>query len=600
MKFLVLSSAVIISISFFGVCFACSAADKTAWQCLNPSGALLYKGLKFKDIIDTYESEPSILVSTEDLTSKYLKGRMNSWDLSKGNLILNLEIGDITRVLTGPFVTSPVCQSRFQALITDFKELTGSSLKYVMIPLGTPRKLVQALYAANLSVIYHKNVIKHDTDLSTFAFRDYIVVDLSTQGLDLIMKIGKYFEVTDVKVFSLDICRSISLPRRDPDRTFFDLQTKLDSMNASVRSSRSNENYENYDRWYIRRDNVLEDSMTAWMTHSSTRFIGHTRISFVDEIGDDYGGLTKEWFALLARDGFGDSKYFDSLESDGKTYISPTLKSGADLEYFRFFGNIIAKVIINGHTIECNFPDFLLRMIMYKTPKFHDLKQLDPQSFDNNLIYLADADADVDLTFSYFRENAAGINEEVYLKPNGRFIDVNQENKYEYLRLLFNAKIHTPQVGSFIQGFRTYSPFGVPPLHYFKVDELRSFIAGQSIINVQEWKDNTEYVGFSGPYCAQATWFWEIVESFDAPQRRKLWKWISGSENPPLQGFASLRSANGGICKFKFIDMHESSGHLPRAHTCFNSLYMPVYNNKKQFLEKLLIAMNESESFAIV
>ena len=45
----------------------------------------------------------------------------------------------------------------------------------------------------------------------------------------------------------------------------------------------------------------------------------------------------------------------------------------------------------------------------------------------------------------------------------------------------------------------------------------------------------------------------------------------------------------------KHVD--RSPGHLPIAHTCFNELQLPPYENKEQLSAKLLIAIENSEGF---
>jgi len=217
------------------------------------------------------------------------------------------------------------------------------------------------------------------------------VVDLSTQGLDLIVNLGKYREDNENLFFTLNQCLSAYPLHRKINTTSFDLNYKLALMKAHVKPSIGSI-WDYHDEWLMRRSDVLEKSVRYWKNSSVNRFIGRTQIRFTGEQGVDVGGLTKEWFSLIARQGFGNSKYFDSEVVDGETFITPTSKTVSDLKYFRFFGCVVGKAVVNGQTIEVNFPNFLLKLMMGKSPKFHDIKQLDPQYFENNLKFIANSD----------------------------------------------------------------------------------------------------------------------------------------------------------------------------------------------------------------
>jgi len=162
--FLVLSSPVHLFNYVFGTSLTQYSDNNVFSRCFQSAPTLLYKGLRFKDIIDTYESEPSFLVSTEDISSNYLKVNMHSLDKSKVNLILNLERSDFEKVMTGPYITFPFSELKIQELFAKFIDQTGSSLKFVMLPRRSPERLVQALDDANVSVIFPTCTINNNTD----------------------------------------------------------------------------------------------------------------------------------------------------------------------------------------------------------------------------------------------------------------------------------------------------------------------------------------------------------------------------------------------------------------------------------------------------
>jgi len=83
-----------------------------------------------------------------------------------------------------------------------------------------------------------------------------------------------------------------------------------------------------------------------------------------------------------------------------------------------------------------------------------------------------------------------------------------------------------------------------------------------------------------------------IVHSLDEDNKRKLLFFVTGSDRAPIKGLANLRfviSKNGS-----------HSDRLPSAHTCFNHLLLPEYENKEKLKDRLLIAINNSQGFGLM
>ena len=554
-------------------------------NCVNPSWTFLYKGFQFKDIIDSYESEPTFLVSLNDILSKDFKMKKDSTDKTKMSLVLNLEVRDIKNLLTGPFITAPINPRKIVRLVEKIIEKTGASLEFVIIPGNTPIKVIEALYSANISVIKPSSTINHATDLNSFSLRNFVVVDLSENGLDWIVKMGKFLDDTETSLFSLKECLNITPPGREQTKTVESLNSKL----LTVRNSAPAPDYRS--GWIIRRDHALDESLTLWRALNPPNIFKNAfSIVFEGEPGIDAGGLTQEWITLITKEGFGsESKYFDTSDA---YYVVPKSNVAA-LDYYRFLGSFVAKVILNGNLAQCKFPNFLLKMMMGKNPNFHDLKQFDPELFENfKKMSTDDLESGSYGVFSYSKVDENGAN----LKENGSDIDIDEENenKYEFMWLRFKAIVNTPQIKAFVEGFRNLITFYSMPVNIFKADELRFFIMGASTIDVADWKINTEYSGYNSG-SSQIVWFWEVVESLDENKRRQLLRWATGSDSVPIEGFAALKKGMFTINR-KRMDYYRDELNLPQAHTCFNSIDLPEYASKQVLSQRLLAAI-EQEGF---
>lgn len=69
-------------------------------------------------------------------------------------------------------------------------------------------------------------------------------------------------------------------------------------------------------------------------------------------------------------------------------------------------------------------------------------------------------------------------------------------------------------------------------------ESLQSRLAGNVEINVDEWRQTTEYYPPHASDLDQVAWFWTFVEEMPMPQRRKLLFWLTGFSRLPPGGFA--------------------------------------------------------------
>lgn len=84
---------------------------------------------------------------------------------------------------------------------------------------------------------------------------------------------------------------------------------------------------------------------------------------------------------------------------------------------------------------------------------------------------------------------------------------------------------------------------------------------------------------------------------FSNEQRLRLLQFVTGTSSIPFEGFSALR---GSIGPRKFcIEKWGKPNSLPRAHTCFNRLDLPPYPTYEVLYEKLLLAVEETNTFGI-
>ena len=71
----------------------------------------------------------------------------------------------------------------------------------------------------------------------------------------------------------------------------------------------------------------------------------------------------------------------------------------------------------------------------------------------------------------------------------------------------------------------------------FKAEELELILNGVSIINIDEWRENTLYQGSFNPSHKVIKWFWKFLEKHGQEDRAKFLQFSTGTTRIPLGGF---------------------------------------------------------------
>lgn len=345
----------------------------------------------------------------------------------------------------------------------------------------------------------------------------------------------------------------------------------------------------------VRRNSVFEDSFRYFSRKSGPEVKhGKLNVRFNNEEGIDAGGVTREWFQVLARAMFNpDYALFQPCAADRTTY-QPNRMSYVNpdhLSFFKFVGRIIGKAIYDGRLLDAYFTRSFYKHILGKPVDYRDLESIDPEYFKSLEWMLNNDITDIlDLTFSVDDEEF-GETKIVELQPNGASIAVTEANKQEYVRLVTEQRLTKSiksQIEAFLGGFNEIIPSDL--IRIFSEQELELLISGLPDIDVDAWKNNTELHGYSSGD-AVIQWWWRAVRSFDQTEKAKLLQFITGTSKVPLEGFAHLQGVQGT----QRFNIHKAYGadRLPAAHTCFNQLDLPQYESYEKLRSSLLLAMNE-------
>ncbi|XP_046964595.1 E3 ubiquitin-protein ligase HECW2 isoform X1 [Vanessa cardui] len=354
---------------------------------------------------------------------------------------------------------------------------------------------------------------------------------------------------------------------------------------------------------HIRRDHLLEDAFRRIMSCSKKELQkGKLCVLWDGEEGLDYGGPSREFFFLLSRELF--NPYYGLFEySANDTYtvhVSP-MSAFVDNhhEWFRFSGRVLGLALVHGYLLEAWFTRALYRALLRLPPALEDVDALDAQ-FAASLRWLQSARcvSSLELTFAVSERLADGRVLERELKAGGRDVPVTERNKKEYLEKLVRWRVErgvAEQSEWLVRGFHEV----VDPrlVGAFDARELELVIAGAPELDVSDWRNNTEYRGGYHDAHPVILCFWQAIDRFTNEQRLRLVQFVTGTSSIPYEGFSALRGSTGPrrFC----IERWGRIESLPRAHTCFNRLDLPPYPTLQLLHEKLLLAVEETNTFGI-
>ncbi|KAM8707842.1 hypothetical protein ACLKA7_014898 [Drosophila subpalustris] len=351
----------------------------------------------------------------------------------------------------------------------------------------------------------------------------------------------------------------------------------------------------------IRRTSILEDSYRIISSVTKTDLLKTKLwVEFEGETGLDYGGLAREWFYLLSKEMF--NPYYGLFEYSAMDNYTLQINNGSGLcneehlSYFKFIGRIAGMAVYHGKLLDAFFIRPFYKMMLQKSIDLKDMESVDTEYY-NSLMWIKENDPRIlELTFC-LDEDVFGQKSQHELKPGGANIDVTNENKDEYIKLViewrFVARVKD-QMTAFLDGFGSIIPLTL--IKIFDEHELELLMCGIQNIDVKDWRENTLYKGDYHMNHIIIQWFWRAVLSFSNEMRSRLLQFVTGTSRVPMNGFKELYGSNGP--QMFTIEKWGTPNNFPRAHTCFNRLDLPPYEGYLQLKDKLIKAIEGSQGFA--
>ncbi|KAK8834055.1 hypothetical protein M9Y10_031522 [Tritrichomonas musculus] len=344
-------------------------------------------------------------------------------------------------------------------------------------------------------------------------------------------------------------------------------------------------------------DNIFYSSYDEIFLKGNDRWMDTFLVKYVNNIGSDSGGITRDWMTKMAQELINPKNHlFISCDKDMSFQPDPDSKYLINNyeNYYKFAGKFIARCIIQGVGVNIHFTRTFLKQILHRQMNFSDLESAYDDQY-RSLKYYLDNDIDNDPSNEFYFEIEWEINGErktIQLKENGSDIKVTDSNKREYADLMANFyldKLIHENVSAFVEGFNSLIPH--EEIKRFTPNELNLIICGAPKIDLKDFRENIDCLNEN-----VLNMFFNVISKWNDEDLAKLLMFITGTSKIPPAGFRFFKDVGYQIT----IDVSDDTDNLPVAHTCFNLLSLPKYEDEETMDQKLRYAINNCDSFHMV
>jgi E3 ubiquitin-protein ligase HUWE1 len=198
-----------------------------------------------------------------------------------------------------------------------------------------------------------------------------------------------------------------------------DFENKRSYFKAQIQKQKTETEYYGEIRLNVRRAHLIEDSFYQLRARSPEEMRGRLVVHFSGEEGIDAGGVSREWYNILAKQMFNPDYCLFIPTADSAYQPNKNSSINVDhLAYFKFIGRVFGKALHDGQLLDAHFTRSFYKHILGLAVNYHDMEAIDPEYY-KNLKWLVDNDvSELDLTFALQQEEF-GVVKQVELKPGG-------------------------------------------------------------------------------------------------------------------------------------------------------------------------------------
>ena len=270
--------------------------------------------------------------------------------------------------------------------------------------------------------------------------------------------------------------------------------------------------------------------------------------------------------------------------------------SNEKLAQYRFVGMLIGMALRTRTNLDLSLPSVIWKPLVCQRLDRSDLEAIDKFccQFVDSIRNIGKQGVSEKTFHDFIFETFTTTNvlgERVELKPGGRHLQVNWENRHEFTSLVEQAHLNefSLQTEAIANGLSSIVPSSL--LAIFTWQELEKMVCGAPEIDVNVLARHTEYRGGLSENDPLVQNFWKVLSSFSHEEQSRFVRFISGRSRLPKESEFTTKFQLQSLLRAIESDKDRDT-YLPQAQTCFMSLSLPNYSTLEIMREKLLYAIN--------
>lgn len=357
-----------------------------------------------------------------------------------------------------------------------------------------------------------------------------------------------------------------------------------------------------------KRENMFKFAAGKIRSRNSGTVSPNLKVGFLDENGQDAGGLTVDFINLMKdciinkgrilnydeERGFYSFKA-DSLHPEFKS-SKPTIEDISVTDELRLLGYITGLSIYHQVPLNIQFNPLINHIICGLSPH-SDInmlaiyREIDLQGH-NYLIKAVDMEDSMLSDYSYpeNEDDAARSWKRERGELKGR------ADLRSFFQLKAKEEIFKPFEKSFAH-FKAGLEMAIDICvisEYVRPEEVQTMIIGELDYTADEWRKACGPITLTAVLQEQYEWFWRAVDELSREQRANLLKFVTALVSLPVGGFGALEKKP--IVSFLDVDDVDKLDLLPLSSTCYNQIKLYKVKSFQKMKDNLITVSKHANS----
>lgn len=334
----------------------------------------------------------------------------------------------------------------------------------------------------------------------------------------------------------------------------------------------------------VKRSSIISDAVQAYKDLDRIPFIiprhlfnRNIKVTFIDEAGEDYGGLRNEFFSLFFRNIIENSGLF-AVNSEGYVIVAKERASVEDLDMYEAFGFYLAKAFQNNVPIGYHLAQLIAELIKFGKFKIKNLDLLESWDYQLNSSLRS---------LSYMSSDELSDYNFKDINPRYASLAVNPMNVKMFTVAKFRNEIisnYQAQLLMIVVGFVRACPG-----HLLATSDIDLAEAFRGNNNLTADEMISAFI-IEGPRNIKTLYlFAQWLGSLNTNQLMIFFRYVTGLRVIPPGGLKNLN--------LKIIFLAPGTEHmLPQANTCLKHFMLPPYSTEEQAMERFNVLLRQLES----